>query len=210
MTSPLSIDRLTRRDEPAAVATLAAAFASYPLLTALDPDPAQRPRLVEAFSRYLFRMSARSGGVFATPDRAAVACAWPPGWEWPSRWASLRNGAGAVLWRLGWHAGRWLNRLENELDVARAAHVVEPHWYVCMVGVRPEARGMGLSRTVLRPVFEAADITGVPIYLETMSEVNVAIYQKLGFELRGYRELTGGLPNWEFVREARVNQRPRS
>jgi hypothetical protein len=28
----------------------------------------------------------------------------------------------------------------------------------------------------------------------------VAIYKKLGFELRGHRELTGGLPNWELVR----------
>jgi len=208
MTNPLPIDRLTRRDEQAAVATLAAAFSSYPLLTALGPDPVQRTRLVAAFSRYLFRMSVRCGGAFATPDRSAVACAWPPGREWPSRWASLRNGAGAVLWRLGWRAGQWLNRLENELDVARAAHVVEPHWYVSMLGVRPEARGLGLSRAVLRPVFETADRAGEPVYLETMAEVNVAIYQKLGFELRGYRELTGGLPNWELVRDPRRIQSP--
>jgi GNAT superfamily N-acetyltransferase len=80
-------------------------------------------------------------------------------------------------------------------------HVPGPHWYVPLLGVRPEAQGKGLSRTVMRPVFEAADRDRVPVYLETMTEGNVAIYQKLGFDLRGHRELTGGLPNWEMVRQ---------
>ncbi|QJX00899.1 GNAT family N-acetyltransferase [Frigoriglobus tundricola] len=204
------IDRLARSDQPAAVATLAAAFAQYPLLAALCPDAARRPRLVEVFSRYLFRMSVRCGGAYATPDRSAVACGWPPGREWPSRWTSLRHGGVSVLWQLGRRAARWMSQLEHEFDVARVAHVPGPHWYVPMLGVRPEARGKGLSRAALRPVFEAADGAGVPIYLETMTEANVAIYQKLGFELRGYRELTGGLPNWEFVREPRRDQSPRS
>jgi hypothetical protein len=75
MTTSVPTDRLTQRAEPAAVATLAAAFASYPLLTALCPAPAKRPRLVEAFGRYLFRMSVLCGGAFAPPDRSAVACA---------------------------------------------------------------------------------------------------------------------------------------
>jgi GNAT superfamily N-acetyltransferase len=80
MTAPPSIDRLARRDEPAAVESLAAAFADYPLLAALCPNASRRPRVVEAFCRYLFRMSVRCDGVFGTPDRSAVLCAWPPGW----------------------------------------------------------------------------------------------------------------------------------
>ncbi len=40
----MKIDQLTHRDEPAAVATLAAAFANYPLFEPLCPDGAQRPR----------------------------------------------------------------------------------------------------------------------------------------------------------------------
>jgi|GEM_PF-3741560 len=60
-----------------------------------------------------------------------------------------------------------------------------------------------VSRAVLQPVFEAADRDRLPIYLETVPEVNVAIYKKLGFELRGHRTLAGGLANWELVREPR-------
>ena len=202
------IDRLTRDDEPAAVASLAAAFADYPLLAALCPDAKRRPLATEAFCRFLFRMSVRCDAAFGTADRAAVACAWPPGCEWPSRWAAFRAGGSALFWRLGWRGGRLLTRYEGEFDAGRAEHVPGPHWYVQLLGVRPESQGQGLSRAVLRPVFEATDRDRVPVYLETATEPNVAIYQKLGFELRGHRELTGGLPNWELVRDPRGDQSP--
>ncbi len=55
----------------------------------------------------------------------------------------------------------------------------------------------------MRTVSEAADRARVPVYLETATEPNVTIYQKLGFELRGFGQLSGGLPNWELVREPR-------
>ena len=61
-------------------------------------------------------------------------------------------------------------------------------------------QGKGLSRAVFGPVFAAADRARVPVYLETAAPPNVAIYRRLGFELVGESELTGGLPNWEMVR----------
>jgi GNAT superfamily N-acetyltransferase len=199
---PLPIDQLTRKDEPAAVASLAAAFATYPLFPPLCPKPERRPRLIEAFCRMLFRMSVRCGGVFATPDRAAVACVWPPGWEWPSSWLFARGGL-ALLWQLGWRGSRLLARFEQIFDAARVKHVPGPHWYLPLLGVRPEMQGKGLSRAVMRPIFEAADRDKVPVYLETMPETNVPLYRKLGFELLGRSELPGGLPNWEMARAPR-------
>ena len=76
-----------------------------------------------------------------------------------------------------------------------------PHWYLHLLGVRPEAQGQGLSRKVLKPMFDLADQKKVPIYLETMPEENVPVYQKLGFELLGRSELHGGLSNWEMARQ---------
>jgi GNAT superfamily N-acetyltransferase len=169
----------------------------------LAPNAKRRLRVVEGFCRVLFRMSVRCDGAFATSDRSAVLCVWPPGWEWPSTWTFLRPGGFSFLWRLGLRSSRLFARIERELDVARIAHVPGPHWYIPLLGVRPDAQGKGLSRAVLRPVFEAADRDKLPIYLETVPEVNVTVYKKLGFELRGNRQLTGGLTNWEMVREPR-------
>src|SRR5581483_9879276 len=109
MSEPV-VEQLTRADEPAAVASLAAAFASYPLFPPLCPNATRRPRVIEAFCRYLFRMALRCDGAFGTADRTAVVCTWPAGWEWPSRWASLRRGGLTVLWRLGWRGTRLLAR----------------------------------------------------------------------------------------------------
>ena len=196
-----AVEPLTHEDEPAAVSCLAAAFADYPLFPPLCPDPLSRPRAIGAFCRFLFRMAVRTGGAFGTIDRAAVACAWPPGREWPTTWDQFRAGGLSLLRRLGWRGGRRLMALERGFDAARRKCVPGPHWYVSLLGVRADARGRGLARVVLVPVFAAADRDGVPVYLETMDERNVAIYERLGFELIGHGTLSGELPNWELRRD---------
>lgn len=197
------VDQLTRRDEPAAAASLAAAFAEYGLFPSLCPDPVHRPRVIEAFCRFLVRSAVRVGGCHATPDRAAVVCAWPPGREWPTFWDQLRGGGLALAWRMGWRATRLLMRLEHGFDAARRKHVPGPHWYVNLVGVRPDSQGKGLSRVVMGPIFEAADRDRVPIYLETLPEANVPIYRKLGFELMGHETLEADMSNWCLRRDPR-------
>ena len=196
------VEPLTRRDERAAVASLSAAFANYKLLAALCPDPGRRKGVAWAFSRLLFRLAVAADGTFGTADRAAVVCALPPGREWPRLWDFLCAGTLSLSWRLRPRAALWLARLGHAFDDARARHLGgRPHWYVHLLGVRPGSQGKGLARAVLGPVFAAADRAGVPVYLETMPEANVPIYRKLGFELAGLRELPGGLPNYELIRE---------
>jgi GNAT superfamily N-acetyltransferase len=200
----LKVDQLSSRDESAAVASLAAAFAEYPLFPPLCPDSARRPRFIDDFCRMLFRVSVWTRGVYATPDRNAVTCVFPPGKEWPSEWKYVRAGVLPMLWRLGWRNGWWFSKLGPAFDTRRALHMgTRPHWYVHLLGVRPEAQGKGLSRAVMRPVFEAADRQGTSIYLETTPEANVAVYLKLGFKLLGRSDLPGNLPNWELCRDPR-------
>jgi GNAT superfamily N-acetyltransferase len=95
-------------------------------------------------------------------------------------------------------------KLGPDFDARREKHMGDrPHWYLHLLGVRPEAQGRGLSRAVLTPMFARADEKKVPIFLETMPQANVPIYEKLGFVLVGRGELHGGLANWEMVREPR-------
>jgi hypothetical protein len=196
--------RLWLRDERVAVASLAAAFADYQLLTSLCPDAARRKWVAHAFCRFLYRTCVRRGVVYATADRAAVACLLPPGSEWPGEWDYVRAGVLSVAWRLGWRPGLWFLRLGPWFDAARHQHMGDrPHWYLHLLGVRPEMQGKGLSRAVLRPAFDAADRDRVPVYLETMPEANVPMYEKLGFALLGTTAFPGGLPNREMRRDPR-------
>lgn len=197
----MTIDQLTPQDEPAAVATLAAAFAEYPLFTLLCPDAARRPRAVEVFCRYVFRVSVRCDGVFATPDRAAVMCTWLPGQEWPGRWTAFRSGGLGLLATYGWRGSKLLFELERGFDLARVKHCGGPHWYVPLLGVRPDMQRKGLTRALFTPMFAAADRHKVPVYLETMTPTNVEVYKKLGFELAGESEIPAGTRHYELVRK---------
>jgi GNAT superfamily N-acetyltransferase len=209
MSESVQVDQISPRDEREATSSLAAAFVEYPLLVALCPNPKRRPLVTEAFCRTLLRLSVNCGGAFATADRAAVACALPPGRAWPTAWTFIPVGGVVLAWRLGWRGSRLLKRLERGFDGARAKHMTDrPHWYLYLLGVRPEVQGKGLARVALRPLFDIADRDKLPLYLETMTERNVPIYQKLGFELLGRSELANGLPNWEMLREPRGDQRP--
>jgi GNAT superfamily N-acetyltransferase len=194
------VELLARRDVPAATAALAAAFADYALVRALAPDPGRRPAVAEAFCRLLVRYSIRHGTAYATADRAGVACWLPPGREWLSTVALVREGALGLLWHLGWRSGRTFLRLTDTIDAERKRLHPGRHWYLNLLGVAPGGQGRGLSRAVLRPVFETADRDRVPCYLETQCEVNVAIYRRFGFEVVGDVELAPGLRNWAMVR----------
>jgi GNAT superfamily N-acetyltransferase len=197
---PNPVDVLTWSDVPAAVGSLAAAFASYPLIQAIAPDPARRPRVCEAFCRMLVNYSIQLGAAFATADRTAVACWLPPGREWFSTLRLIRAGGLSVLWRLGWGNVRRFFRITDRIDAERLRLHPALHWYLNLLGVRPDAQGRGLSRVVLRPVLDLADRDRVPCYLETQDEANVTVYRRLGFELIGEAELAPGLGNWAMRR----------
>lgn len=66
-----------------------------------------------------------------------------------------------------------------------------PHWYLMAVGTRPTQQGTGLGSALLELGTSQADAAGVPCYLETATESNVAYYSKRGFEVTGQANVLG-------------------
>ena len=58
-----------------------------------------------------------------------------------------------------------------------------PHWYLQIIGVAPEHQGKGFSSQLMRPMLARFDREGLPCYLETQTEKNVAIYRRFGFRV---------------------------
>jgi GNAT superfamily N-acetyltransferase len=56
-----------------------------------------------------------------------------------------------------------------------------PSWYLGTVGTRPDRRGEGLASALLRPILDECDRTGTLAWLETSSDDNVRLYERLGF-----------------------------
>ena len=88
-------------------------------------------------------------------------------------------------------------------------HPHEPHWYLPMIGVRPDRQGRGLGSAMLRPVLARCDAEDIPAYLEATTERNRALYARHGFQLTATIEVAGCPPLYAMLRQpARIAATP--
>jgi ribosomal protein S18 acetylase RimI-like enzyme len=193
---------LSARRTGEAAAALAGAFARDPAWVWALPDERRRGRVLPWFFRAALRYALRHGRVYATatsPVGAAIVL--PP--ERPR----LAGGdlARAGLWQMPLRAGpRGFRRFTTQGRVLEERHdrdVAPRHAYVWLLGVDAAAHGRGLGSAVLRAVTAEADARGVPTYLDTTNERNLAFYRRHGFELAHAGAFPGGgCRFWTLVR----------
>ncbi len=177
----------TATDRPGAIRTLGRAFAADPVVRWFFPDDRTYPARAASFFGFLIDARLAGGAVFVTEEVSAVSAWNPPGGN--------RRGAAWVEERwfeaVAGFAGDEHARLDGFETATASMHPEEPHWYLGIVGVDPDAQGAGWGRGVIRPGLAAADRDGVEVYLETV-EHNLAFYERLGFRTTATADLSGG------------------
>jgi ribosomal protein S18 acetylase RimI-like enzyme len=99
-----------------------------------------------------------------------------------------------------------LRRFLTVIDHTDQAHgrlMHQPHWYLWALGVQPEAQGQGIGGDLLQYGLAQADGDGLPCYLETQTERNIAFYERFGFRVAD--ELTVrslAMRLWPMIRES--------
>ena len=66
---------------------------------------------------------------------------------------------------------------------SRRVHPHEPHWYLAVLGTDPSFQRTGAGTALLEPVLARVDAEGLPAYLETQKEANLAWYGRFGFDV---------------------------
>jgi ribosomal protein S18 acetylase RimI-like enzyme len=192
-----------RRDQlGASSAVLARAFDDDPVFRYLYPTPRRRRWSCRSFLHAIARDGLPFGEVWAAVDNGAVVgtAGWlPEGSYPPSRRRAARQLAAAwqaLLTPQTFRAGlRYLTETEK-------LHPKVPHWYLAVIGVEPARQGEGLGGKLLSAVLDRLDETGVPAYLETSTEGNVAWYRHHGFEVQHeVRPVPDGPPVWTMWRD---------
>ena len=168
----------------AAALTLAEAFSSDPLFEILAPDPERRERIGPPMMEVLLAYGMRCGQVWSNEDASAVSIWLHPESGPMNMPRMLRVG----MWRAPFIlrlAG--MGRMPKAMSATEAFHKrgEGPHWYLMTIGTRTARQGEGLGSQLVELGTSQADDTGVPCYLETATDANIAFYRKRGFEVIG-------------------------
>jgi ribosomal protein S18 acetylase RimI-like enzyme len=190
--------KATPADVPALAGVLSRAFDDDPVMAWLFPDPRRRPRWLNTFFEVRLRQLMRQEEVWATADAAGAAL-----WAQPDRWKLSAGETASMLLRIVRGVGRRTPRGLRGLALIEEHHPSEPHWYLAVLGVDPSAQGEGLGSALLAPVLRSCDEDGVPAYLESSKERNIAFYARHGFRVTEEVQMPKGPPIWLMWREPR-------
>jgi ribosomal protein S18 acetylase RimI-like enzyme len=201
MPTASSVRKATLADVPRLAVALASAFQDDPVIAWVFPDEQRRRRVLPAFMEFrLRRLAFPHDQVWMSGDGAAAAV-WipPPGTGQEPRWQRLRLLPPLVRF-LGLRTVSvlgGLNRMEE-----RHPHD-PPHWYLFILGTEQAAQGRGLGSALLAHVLARVDAEGMPAYLESSNERNLALYGRHGFKVTAEVVIPGGPRIWPMWREAR-------
>jgi GNAT superfamily N-acetyltransferase len=188
-----------------AVGVAVRAFDDDPFFSYLFPKPAHRHRSVarlhHAVLVSLAKLATTRSAVLG--GRVVGVAVWvPPGsWPYPAS-VQLRSALGyarAFLPDLG-----ALGRAAQMVRSVEHAHPRTPQWYLQLLMVDPDVQRQGIGGRLQAPELETCDRDGVPAWVETQKEENLAYYGRFGFEVvKEHRPSPSGPAMWSLQRQPR-------
>jgi GNAT superfamily N-acetyltransferase len=192
-----TIRRATSTDLRRIARTASRAFVDDPVMRWLIPDDDEYEAHHQVFFGNIARRWLATDSLWCTDDVAAMA-----GWVPPGRPEVEPDGVVPFEhpeWRLA--------RFAALREAMTGNTPTESHWYLNMLATHPDWQRQGLGAALMGAVFEIADGEGLPCYLETETEVNVAYYQRHGFVVRSEWDVrtddSEGPHMWGMLRPAR-------
>ncbi len=117
----------------------------------------------------------------------------------------VRAGMLLAPFKVGLGAFRRFLSISDYIEKLHKRDMPEDHWYLMILGVDTAKQGQGIGGSIIQPILARADADGLPCYLETMKEINVAFYEKHGFQVVVEDDLPNGGPHfWTMKRPARA------
>jgi GNAT superfamily N-acetyltransferase len=202
MPTESSVRKATLADAPRLAQALASAFQDDPVIAWIFPDQHRRRRVLPAFMEFRLRKLAfPHDEVWMTAGGAAAAVWLPP----PGRWQLPLLQRLRLLPPLVRFFGLRTASILGGLEGMEERHPRDrSHWYLFILGTEQAAQGRGLGSALLAQVLTRVDADGMPAYLESSNERNLALYGRHGFEMTNEVAIPGGPRIWPMWREPRA------
>ena len=180
---------------------LSLAFHDDPIMQWLFGDTHPRPM---QYSRPFFKHEGarhlRNAHVF-TLDGTPGAAYWDPPGHWKTNVKDILTMTPLMVRGM---RSRTLKALRG-LSRMEAAHGKHPdHYYLAVLGTRPDRQGAGLGSALMAPVLDRCDAEGTGAYLESSKEANIPFYRRHGFEVVGEIQFPSGPKLWPMWRDPQV------
>ena len=189
--------RLHSNHQQQVAGMLARAFFNDPLIIYYLPDPVRREQVLPYLMLVSLRYALYYGEVDTPAERIGAACWLQPGHTDLNLCGLIRSAIGVIPPNLGLEALRRINQIEPAIDRVHRACMPGPHWYLMLLAIEPSFQGQGIGGHLIERKLAEARQNGLPCYLETMTEKDVAFYRKHGFEVVFETEIhSGGLHVW--------------
>jgi ribosomal protein S18 acetylase RimI-like enzyme len=174
-----SIDiRSAARDEmPQVISSLVAAFITDPLARFACPSAHDYFPAMPPFFSEFGGGSFAHGTAYVSVDLCGAALWLPPGVH--------PNGEALESVMRANAKPDHLDDLLSTFEKMDQSHPEEPHWYLPVIGVEPNAQGNGLGGALMRHAVARCDQDGTHAYLESSNPRNISLYERHGFEVMG-------------------------
>jgi ribosomal protein S18 acetylase RimI-like enzyme len=174
---PTDVRSATPDEMSQAVATIVAAFLTDPLARFAWPAPHDHFRGMALAAREFAGGGFGHGSAYVSADFCGTALWLPPGVH-PN---------GDALERVFRDTAKpaHLDDLLATFEKMAEWHPEEPHWYLAMIGVEPNAQGRGLGGTLMQHAVTRCERERATAYLESSNPRNISLYQRFGFEVMG-------------------------
>ena len=178
MIRPATEIRSATSDETSqAIAAIVAAFLTDPVARFAWPSPHDYLRAMPLVTREFAGGSFEHGTAYVSADFCGTALWLPPG----------VHANGEALERVFRDTAKpeHLDDLLATFEKMEQGHPEEPHWYLPMIGVEPNAQRKGLGAELMRHAVTRCDQEGALAYLESSNPRNISLYLRHGFEVMG-------------------------
>jgi ribosomal protein S18 acetylase RimI-like enzyme len=188
----------TAKDVPGLADVLARAFDDDPVTRWSYGEGPRRSVWVKRFFTWQLRRLVGHDVTWTTADRAGAAI-----WALPGRWRESLTETLRLVAAVGPGLGRRMPRVLRGLSEVERRHPEPRHLYLAVLGVEPDHQGTGVGSRLITPGLELCDREGLPAYLESSKERNLAFYGRHGFRVTGEVALPDGPPVWLMWRDPR-------
>ncbi len=196
--------KVQKTDIKKAAEVLADAFKEDPIWTKFFKEN----RIEAQKVNYLFGspifFALKYGKAYASSSNLEGIAAWfPDSTADMTMWRMIRSGSFRYGSKMGMKATIEMAKTFRPIEKDRKENMKNTSYiYILIIGVKQEYQKKGFGGKILQVIFEEADKTNTPIYLETNTPQNVKMYEKYGFKVLNEIILPRlDLPMWEMERD---------